>query len=264
MTLEDGDQLWFEHCGSGKPLFLISGLGGCGDFWTTHLDRLAQHFLVVVHDHRGTGASSRRPIQFSIAQMSSDVIALADHIGVDSLHVVGHSTGGAIAQTLALDHPDRVRSLVLSATWAGRDGYIDSLFSLRRDVLEQMGLTAYQRLANIMLKPPNAFADLFPSVPDVQLSGKGVADDAQNISGRIRALLEFDRRDDLHRIKQPTLISCAEDDVIIPPHCSRELHQLISGSSLKVYSSGGHAYSNVLADEFSTDLLTFFTRHDVD
>lgn len=260
LTLNDGDQLWFEHNGSGPPLFLVAGLGGRGEFWDAHVEHLSKSFLVVTHDHRGTGASSKRRMQFSIAQMTSDVVAIADHLDIESFHIVGHSTGGAIAQTLALDYPTRVRSLALSATWAGRDSYIDSLFSLRRDVLEQMGLGAYQRMANLMLKPPRSFVDRLPVLADVGVKAADIGNDAHNISNRIVALLEFDRRDDLHQIYQPTFISCAEDDVIIPPHCSTELHRGIDGSTLNIYPDGGHAYTNVRVDEFRNDLLSFFAQ----
>jgi len=263
LTLTDGDQICFEHYGSGTSLFLVSGLAGRAEFWSSHIEKLSKQYLVVTHDHRGTGSSTRRRMSFSIEQMSSDVIALADHLGIEQFHILGHSTGGAIAQTLALDHSDRIRGLVLSATWAGKDSYIESLFSLRRDVLEEMGLNAYHRLANIMLKPSNAFADLLPTalvdnlMEDGASTAGAIADDTYNTSSRIRALLEFDRRADLHRIKHRTLISCATDDVIIPPHCSDELHDGIADSILKKYSSGGHAYTNVLEEEFRSDLMAF-------
>jgi len=263
LVLSDGDTIFFQHHGSGTPLFLVSGLAGRADFWSSHIDRLSKQYLVVTHDHRGTGASSRRRMNFSIEQMSSDVIALADHIGVESFLVVGHSTGGAIAQTLALDYPDRIRALVLSATWAGKDSYIESLFSLRSDVLEEMGLDAYRRLANLMLKPTKNFADLIPSTLSANLVDDGlstasaIADDTHNIGGRIRALLAYNRRDELHKIHQPTLVSCATDDVIIPPHCSDELYRLIPDAELKKYPDGGHAYTNVFAEAFGQDLLNF-------
>ena len=263
LTLADGDKLAFEFEGSGEPVLLVSGLGGRGDYWRGVSEFLRRRFLVVSHDHHGTGNSSRRTIDFSIEQMANDTLALADHLGLSRFHVIGHSTGGAIAQTLALDHSDRIRKLVLSATWPGRDSYVESLFTFRRDVLEQMGVPAYQRLANLMLKPPSNFASLLPQVlagdADKPWSDAQVVD-ARNLSRRIVALLAFDRRHELHRIEHPCLVSCAKDDVIIPPHLSRELHDRLANSEFKMFSHGGHAYTDVHAHEFSEDVIAFLSE----
>ena len=107
-----------EVVGSGPPLLLVPGLGGRAEFWDPVVPPLAARFTVILHDHRGTGRSSIERIDYSIAQMTGDVIALLDHLGFDRAHLIGHSTGGAIGQTLAIDFPQRLDRLVLSATWA--------------------------------------------------------------------------------------------------------------------------------------------------
>src|SRR3546814_13093753 len=57
---------------------------------------------------------------YSVDQMAEDTVRLMDALKIDSAHYVGHSTGGAMGQTIAQDHPERIKSLVLSATWPGR------------------------------------------------------------------------------------------------------------------------------------------------
>ncbi len=257
LTLTDGEELYYEVHGHGPPLALISGLNGVGAFWTPHLDALAREYRVVLHDHRGTGRSSPSRIDYSIAQMAGDLVELLDHLEMRNAHMIGHSTGGAICQVLGIDRPERVASLVLSATWTAADGYFRRLFELRADVLRAMGPEGYLRASLMFMRPPAwirdhdakqgeeiaAMAANFPA-PEVMLS-------------RIATLLKFDRRADLGRISAPTLIVAARDDMVTPVYYSEELAGLIPGARTAILESGGHFFPISAADEFRKILLAF-------
>lgn len=125
---------------SGEPLLLVMGLGGPMIWWDEGLCRLlaASGFHVVRYDNRDTGRSSRirhrvtrnallraflggrvrRP--YDLSDMAHDAIGLLDHLGMDAAHVAGVSMGGMIGQILAVEHPDRVRSLVSIMSTTGR------------------------------------------------------------------------------------------------------------------------------------------------
>ena len=135
-------ELYCEVTGEGPPLLLVPGLSGVGAFWAQQVPDFARDFRVIVHDHRGTGASTHSRIRYSVEQMADDVLRLMDALGIESAHFVGHSTGGAIGQIIAQDHPSRLRSLVLSATWAGQDPYFRRLFESRRETLVTSGVDA--------------------------------------------------------------------------------------------------------------------------
>ena len=79
-------------------------------------------------DNRGVGRSSTPDGPFRIADFAADTAALIDALGLERPHVVGSSMGGAIAQELALAHPDRVRSLVLNGTWCRGDRFLHEVF----------------------------------------------------------------------------------------------------------------------------------------
>src|SRR5687767_15956212 len=113
---------------------LVPGLGGQGSFWMSQVPAFSREFRTVVHDHRGTGRSTHSCIEYSVEQMADDVLRLMDRLGIERAHLAGHSTGGAIGQVIALEHPERLASLVLSATWAGPDPYFRRLFEMRKDI----------------------------------------------------------------------------------------------------------------------------------
>ncbi|MHA1151582.1 MAG: alpha/beta fold hydrolase [Alphaproteobacteria bacterium] len=257
LTLTDGENLYYEVHGQGPPLVLISGLNGVGKFWMPQLDALARNHSVVLHDHRGTGRSSPSRIDYSVEQMAGDLVELLDHLEIAKADMVGHSTGGAICQVLGIDRPERVKSLVLSATWTAADGYFRRLFELRADVLRTMGPEGYLRASLMFMRPPAWIRDHdatqseeiaamvanFPA-PEVMLS-------------RIAALLRFDRRADLGRIVAPTLIVGARDDMVTPIYFSEELASLIPGAETAILEAGGHFFPISAAEAFRRVLLEF-------
>ena len=145
LKLRDGAELYYDKQGSGPPLFLVPGLGGDGRWWTPNVAELAQKFTVVVHDHRGTGRSTLSKIKYTVEQMADDALQLIDALGFAKVHWCGHSTGGAMGQVLAVDHPARIDRLVLSATWAKTDVFFRRSFEVRAATLKQMGPAAYMK-----------------------------------------------------------------------------------------------------------------------
>src|SRR6476646_3252818 len=108
----DGGTLVYEAAGAGAPILFIAGLGGHGSYWKAQVRAFSSDFQTVTFDHRGVGASVGPP-PYSIEQWAGDTLRLLDHLKIGRAHLVGHSTGGAIAQVLAAGHPDRIASLVL-------------------------------------------------------------------------------------------------------------------------------------------------------
>jgi pimeloyl-ACP methyl ester carboxylesterase len=74
----------------------------------------------VIHDPRGCGRTTASQSVYTINQMSNDVVALMDHLGIRSAHLFGHSMGGRIALETALNFPGRVKSLIMAASGSGQ------------------------------------------------------------------------------------------------------------------------------------------------
>src|SRR3954468_23272986 len=127
-------EIYYETHGTGEPLLLVSGLGGVASYWNPNLPGLSAKYRVIVHDHRGTGQSTHSQIKYSVEQMTDDLVRLMDHLKIARAHLVGHSTGGAIGQTLALRHPQRLNRMVLFATWPKADYFFRKLFAVRREL----------------------------------------------------------------------------------------------------------------------------------
>ena len=112
-------EIHYEEYGAGEPLLLIAGLGANVCDWAPQIPTLTQHYRVIAFDNRGAGRSDKPDGTYTISQLASDTAGLMNALGIDSAHVLGHSMGGFVAQELALSHPQRLRSLVLSAATCG-------------------------------------------------------------------------------------------------------------------------------------------------
>jgi aminoacrylate hydrolase len=257
LDLDDGGRLHYEVVGSGPPLLLVPGLSGRAEFWDPVVPALAARFTVILHDHRGTGRSSIERIDYSIAQMTGDVIALLDHLGFDRAHLIGHSTGGAIGQTLAIDFPVRLDRLVLSATWAAADAYFRQFFALRADTLRQAGRAMYLRHGALVLSPPWWVRDHAGVAEVSEAAAASQIPDPQVVLARIAAILRHDRAGDLHRVAAPTLVIGALDDMVTPAYLSDDLVRAIPGAERLMLADGGHFFPVTRAEEFIDAVLRF-------
>jgi pimeloyl-ACP methyl ester carboxylesterase len=106
--------------GRGAPVVLLPGTGYAGSTWPSSLiEGLAAEHTVITPDYRGTGRTPGTDGPYSTRLFAADVIALLRGLEVGPAHVLGHSMGGRVAQWVALDAPDLVRSLVLAASGPG-------------------------------------------------------------------------------------------------------------------------------------------------
>jgi aminoacrylate hydrolase len=244
-------EIYYEESGRGEPLLLVPGLSGQGSFWSPQVADFSRDFHVVVHDHRGAGQSTHSRITYSVEQMADDVLRLMDALRIEAAHLVGHSTGGAIGQVIALEHPQRLRSLVLSATWAGPDPYFRRVFESRKEVLETLGLEAYLRASALFLMPPAWVSANDRALTEQHHAALTSAAPIEVMTSRIDAIVRHDRRARLGEIRVPTLVIVAQDDMITPRFYSDELANRVPGAKLVVLDGGGHFAPVAAADSYN-------------
>ena len=246
----------------GLPVIFISGLGGVRSGWTSQLDDFTRRGPVVLHDHRGTGASAKPLGVYSVPLMASDVIAIMDDAGIERAHLVGGSTGGAIIQVMCIDHPQRVQSAVLSGSWARSDHFFKRQFEMRKRVLHEMGPDALTRFASYALHSPEYFTENFEAIRQKEDEAIRNSPPVDVLSERIDAIMAHDQMDRLGQIAAPTLVVVAMDDFVTPPYYSDQLSAGIPGAELKVFDKGGHFVYIARAGEFNAAVLDFIARHE--
>jgi pimeloyl-ACP methyl ester carboxylesterase len=248
-------QLYFTEQGAGPPLLLVHGLMVSGEMFAPVLDRFAAVHRVIVPDLRGHGRSCALPPPYTARQLAADLVGLLQQLGVASAAVLGYSQGGAVAQQLALDWPERCHRLVLGCTFAYN-------MATPREWIEGHVTPVLLRFLG-----PRRFAEFVVSQGAKELDKERAAwlvnlmanQDRRLMVAAWKETMAFDSRRRLGEIACPTLIVAGSQDQAAPMHHARMLHAGIRGSQLVVIEGAGHTLIWTRPDEFvrvTEDFLT--------
>ncbi|MEP0189934.1 MAG: alpha/beta fold hydrolase [Erythrobacter sp.] len=257
-NVDVGDaEIHLEITGTGPDLLLVAGLGGRGAFWHKQIQPFAEHFRVITFDHRGCGKSTPDKVANGTEHMSKDVLAIMDAMEIERAHLVGHSTGGAIGQQIALNAPERLDKLVQSCSWAGPDTYLTELFRCRRDALINCGPLTYLTMGTYLAMPPRILQEQMSDARAFMEERLSAFPGLEVELSRINAVCTHDLRSELHKIASPTLCIGAEDDGVTPPGFTEELARLIPKAQLHLLGSGGHFCPIAAAGAYNPRVLEF-------
>ncbi len=219
-----GVRLGYREFGSGEPLLMIPGFGATMDTaWNeTFIGILAAKYHVYTYDNRGMGYSSDDNATPAIARYADDAAALMTALGYDSMHVYGVSMGSTISQQLVIDHPERVRKLVLdSVTYSIRLPETRVLFNTIESVARNT---------------------TFP---------EGVRKEAQ-------ANLAWNGSyDGLSGIQKDVMLVVGTADVLTPDAVAVQMAGQINGSWLVRFKGLPHVGSHYAPDEYGKNALMF-------
>ncbi|MGH7305989.1 MAG: alpha/beta fold hydrolase [Candidatus Rokuibacteriota bacterium] len=255
-------EMYYQDVGSGEPLVLIMGFGGDQTAWAFQMADFAARYRVIAFDNRGVGQSDAPDRPYTTRMMAGDALGLMDALGVDSAHVLGVSMGGMIAQELVLARPDRVRSLHLACTFGRPDAYMLALNSAWREMRIGLGRESTVRTLGLWLFSPRTYAER-PELVEALLQTSLTNPNPQSVTGFLRqgeAVAAHDALDRLGAIRCPTLVSVAEDDILVPPRFARELAARIPGAELRTVPAAGHGFFLERPDVFNELSLDFIAR----
>lgn len=257
-------RIHYEIVGRGEPVLLVAGLGGAASYWTPNIDAFTRNYSVILHDHRGTGRSTRSEMQYSIELMAEDLLRVMDAAGIEKAHLVGHSTGGAIGQVLGATASDRIASLVLYASWSVLDPQMEMCLDTRRKILRSMGEAEYHKASPIFLYPPYYVRDNKQLLRDETQLAINNSPPASILDARVTGIMRFEGLDYLGRIQCPTLVLVANDDILTPPYLSELMAEKVRGAKLIKLSRGGHAVSRTEPNLFNESVLEFIGQHSME
>jgi aminoacrylate hydrolase len=252
-----GGEIQYDDVGSGEAVVFASGLNGVGRYWAPQVALFSQHFRVITYDQRGTGGSDRIQREFSVDQMARELVGLMDVLNIERAHIVGMSTGGAIGQTIAIEHPQRLMKLALCSTWTHCDAWFRRLFHARRDLYLQAGPELHAQFHPLFLYSPDYVNAHDAEIEEERKRAPTKSSPVEVSVARIDALLKFDRRAGLPGIKAETLVMGSDSDFITPSYFSVALAQAIPRAKLVMIKGGGHSFTVTRAEQFNRELMTF-------
>jgi pimeloyl-ACP methyl ester carboxylesterase len=250
---------------SGEPMLMVMGLASPLTWWDAELcSMLARRgYYVVTFDNRDVGRSTKVPgrvtrgmltraffglpvrAPYSMRDLARDAVALLDRLDIDSAHLVGVSMGGMIVQTVAVEEPERVRSLtsIMSTTggrlvgWQnprlfpallkplrpGREAYADSSLAMERLI----GSPGYRR-------PEESIREMAGETYDRGISPSG------SVRQMLAILTQPDRTARLRELQVPALVVHGLADRMVHVSGGRATAAAISGAELLLVDGMGH------------------------
>ena len=267
MARTDGGIAWraegpHENGAPGEPVLMIMGLGASSRLWYRILPWLSRRHRVILLDNRGTGDSQPVRSRLTMGGLARDAVDVLDAAGEQSAHVVGASMGGMIAQRVALDHRDRVRSLVLACTSAGGPA----------------GLPPWRLMATVALRPWLGAKRTFPLVAPL-LYARATLNDSHDrvredlkrriadgtspltVYAQMGAIALHDTRSRLYELANvTTLVVHGLEDGLVPPKRARELAEGIPGARLELIPSCSHLLTTDAEDAVAGAILDHLER----
>ena len=252
VVLASGLRLVVHQYGSGVPLLLVHAWGETHRSFDRLVPLLAAQLRLVVPDQRGVGGSDKPAVGYSLGQAALDLVELLDVLNLPSVFVVGTSSGGYVAQQIAVAHPSRVHGLVLVGSprsLAGVGNPFGALLVGLRDPVTADDVRSINGAISLHRPVPLDFLNnqnqLALTIP-AQVWREAYA-------GLLAATPPLDTGD----IAVPTLLLWGANDRVLPRSQADALAAEISAARLVVYDDTGHMVLWERPDRVAADVLSF-------
>lgn len=225
--------------GTGPALFLIHGIGAARDTWRFAMPVLREHFTVISYDLRGHGSSPVPKEAFDLDDLVADLEALREKLGIEQAHFAGHSLGGMIGPAYARKYPDRVLSVGLLSTAAGRTEQDSKNVWAVVHAMEEKGVgNILPRLKDRWYT--DSFLENHPDIVQRRM------DQVTNMSAEIfmnvfRIYASTEMMPWLHEVTPPCLVLTGENDGGCTPRLNTLIHQALDNSELVILPDLKHS-----------------------
>ncbi len=222
----DSVDIYYETHGAGTPLLFFCETACAGDIWEHfQVPEFCRDHLVITHDYRGTGKSSRPTVQYSCDDFVDDAVAILDELKAGPAIVLGHSMGGRVALLMALKHPERVKKIIAASVGAGVANAPAIPFKMCKEMVER-GYEKYVREHTLEVGWPPEYIQQHPDRVEaflkIRMNNLPALDDYLR---HVVARQACDVSQRLGEIAQPTLVLVGDKD-----------HGSATGSSHRVAS----------------------------
>jgi pimeloyl-ACP methyl ester carboxylesterase len=262
-VIANGVRTHFEMIGEGPPLLLIAGNGMDYTAFRDQVPAFALKFRCITYDLRGIGQSDVPHSGYTTPEMARDALDLLSALGFESAHIAGYSLGGAIAQWMAVDEPERVKSLSLYSTFSHVEPYLRRRYALLIKILAETTPELWAMFTTF-----SAFGEEYINAHDEEVEKEIALREARwsgadapskvGLLGHYRAILGHEARSSLAEIRCPTFIAVGSSDPVTPPSYARYLHEHIAGSQLCIYPGAPHRLLN-FTPQFTMDAGAFLS-----
>lgn len=260
----DGLNLYYEVQGNpsaSKTIVFLNGLSQSTIAWILTVPHFKENYRIVLMDFIFQGQSDKTGESRSFDQHAKDVLRLLDELNSDKVILAGLSYGSLVAQHFAVLFPQRLEKLVLISTFAHKTPYYDAVELAWWRALE---LGGYPLMLDIML--PSVLSEEYFKNPLIPIDMMKQA--RQEVNGEKEALFKLmqatkdrpDYRNELKKIKTPSIVIQGEKDLLLPVHMASEVAKNIPNSEFKVIPGAGHTLNLEAIPQMSKEIKAFIEK----
>jgi pimeloyl-ACP methyl ester carboxylesterase len=257
----------YKRLGNSSDTSIVLIIGCCTtmDMWNPSvLKELSLNRSVIIFDNRGAGETTLGTREFSISQFVDDTVGLLDQLKIPKADIFGISMGSIIAQELALMNPDRVESLILTASTCGgpdamppNSEVIQALEAMSNNTSSSPTQEELKRITSTLF--PQDWFEANPNYPEyIPFPKESVS--PQIIQKQTDAIVNWSATgtcDNLTRITQPTLVMIGTDDIWSPAPNSLMMAEKIPAAWLVQIRDAGHGLMYQYPDIIGRIVTTF-------
>ena len=260
----NGVRVHYQEQGTGEALVLIHGNNSSAYSWTDVFDELAKEFHVVALDLKGFGFTAKPEGDYGVETQAALVIGLLDQLKLERATLCGSSMGGGVALAVAVNYPQRVRSLVLVDSAAFTEARSTAALAPAYVRWPYIGgaVTALALTSDSIVR--DGLRKSFYDESKVTAARvEAYYRPLQTRGGQRAARLVRDQRDysrienSLDKIRQPALIIWGAQDRLILLEDGRRLHSKLANSQLSVFDHCGHLPQEEMPERFAREVLSF-------
>jgi pimeloyl-ACP methyl ester carboxylesterase len=257
-----GFDIYYEEHGGGPgdPLLYLTGLGASCQGWAVAtVPELSRERRNVLFDARGVGRSQDPGGTYTTADLAADAVAVLDRLRIERAHVIGAFLGGMVAQEIAIRHPHRVRSLILTGTCAKLTPKLRMIVELWKTGFE-LGIPKDLRIRNFIVWHLGDLAleqpGLAEEIREFQMHGD-IDVDNLTFARQCEACLTHDALARLGRIAAPALVIAGDRDILTPVELQRSFASRIPGARLVCLRGVGHVVAFEVVERFNRMVRRF-------
>ena len=254
LMITEDTSIDYDIHGEGPALILINGLGFGRWGWFRQIPVFSRHFSTITFDVRG-----ERNLRNGVADLTADVVALMDHLGIRKTHLLGTSLGGFVAQELALERPDLVDRLILLCTSYGRAGPENISPWAMKDMIGWPSLSI-EGAVRRGLETATSEAYRTERPEEFEEIVRWRLADSPSLSAyyqQMRAGARFDASREVGGITSPTLVIHGANDRYVPVANAAALSEAIPDAKLRVFDDAGHLIFIERFAQVNREVVTF-------
>ncbi|MDI3312240.1 MAG: alpha/beta hydrolase [Thermoanaerobacterium sp.] len=262
-TIIGGKNIYYEVYGEGEPIIFLNGIMMSTISWAPFIDTFSKDFKLILIDFVDMGQSEKSTCDYPIDYHTETLKDLIKNLGIEKAHILGVSYGGEVALLFALKYSKMIKSLILANTSAYTGDWLKEIGELWDSAASTYNVSVFFNATMPYIYSREFIEENIKWIKSrEELFGKYFTKDWYNAFRRLnRSSFNYDVRNEIHKIKVPTMVIGADKDILLPLRLQEFIHEKIENSKMVIIKDSGHASMYEKPYEFASIVMGYIKTY---